>query len=419
MEQPSKKGGFFSVSVQAIDQIAAQGGMAEDILGYLVLARHASVKVPHAGRLTCAGGLALQKNLGIGRRKAEAALDWLSHNSAELPDGSTAHFIVEAEKARERFGPERVPAHFGRSNSLATKVRWLLSARGDPVNLANALIDGIGKGKDNPPLTRIYNDVQPDFDNGIGMQQARLDATVLLVHLYRNTALEECGGVDPRSGLYREWAVVDDDATEGWLDRPPVMELEGTNAALYEVAGKSATVFLSFAATALAYVPDPVERERRFWCAFDNLLRLDFVYEVLTVWSGNPVRADKKKAKQAELLYTLYIFDRHAREQEPYLQRDIHSMALNRGDIDPLEMGFDSLQRHQDSLIGSGRFRFVAVPKIGAYPVGVFRPRFRAKDQETGRGIEAEQQRYLTWANHLRRISGRPPLTEWARPSVQ
>ena len=48
MEQTSKKGQFFSVSVQAIDQIAAQGGMAEDILGYLVLARHASVKVPEA-----------------------------------------------------------------------------------------------------------------------------------------------------------------------------------------------------------------------------------------------------------------------------------------------------------------------------------------------------------------------------------
>ena len=60
--------------------------------------------------------------------KADAALDWLSHNSAELPDGATPHFIVEAEKARERFGPERVPAHFGRSKAFATKVRWLLSA---------------------------------------------------------------------------------------------------------------------------------------------------------------------------------------------------------------------------------------------------------------------------------------------------
>ena len=180
--------------------------------------------------------------------------------------------------------------------------------------------------------------MQPDFDNGIGMQQARLDAAVLLVHLYRNTALEDCGGVDPRSGLYREWAVVDDDATEGWLDRPPVMELEGTNAALYEVAGRSTTVFLSFAATALAYVPDPAERTRRFWCAFKNLLRQGFVYEVLTVWSDNPISTDKKKAKRAELLYTLYIFDRHARDQdEPYLQREIHSMALKRGDIDPLE----------------------------------------------------------------------------------
>ena len=46
MGQDSKKGEFFPVSVQAIDQIAAQGGMADDVLGYVVLARHASVNVP-------------------------------------------------------------------------------------------------------------------------------------------------------------------------------------------------------------------------------------------------------------------------------------------------------------------------------------------------------------------------------------
>jgi hypothetical protein len=186
------------------------------------------------------------------------------------------------------------------------------------------------------------------------------------------------------------------------------------------VAGKSTAVFLSFAATALAYVPDPTERVRRFWCAFNNLHRLGLVYEVLTVWNDDPLGVDQKKAHHAHPLYTLYIRDWHARQNgEPYLQPEIHSMVLNRGEIEPLELGFDSLERGNANLVESGRFRFVAIKKIGAYPLGVYRLRYRAKDRESGRGIAAEEQRCLEWANRFRAISGRPPLAAWQGQSVQ
>ena len=52
MEQESKTGEFFSVSIEALDHIASQGGMAEEVLGYLVLARHATGKGSESCRLT-------------------------------------------------------------------------------------------------------------------------------------------------------------------------------------------------------------------------------------------------------------------------------------------------------------------------------------------------------------------------------
>jgi hypothetical protein len=143
------------------------------------------------------------------------------------------------------------------------------------------------------------------------------------------------------------------------------------------------------------------------------LKRLGLVYEVLTVWNRDPL-----KSKTAELQYTLYIFDRHARDAEPYLQREIHKMAMKLGEIDYGDLGLDD-DRGEPSLISSGRFRFIAIKKTGAYPLGVFRLRFRPKTKDTGTWIEGERQRCLSWANSCLRLVGKPPMAEWAQPQAR
>jgi hypothetical protein len=232
MENGSSKGQFFSVSIQALDLIAATGGGAEGVLGYLVLARHATVKGPEDGRLTSAGASAIQKRVGVTRNRAEAALDWL--RESEAPGGTGTPFIASADEVRGRAGVEAVPEHFGhgKNNSKHTKVRWWLAPFKAPLYLANALIDGVGAGKESPPLARLYSQSEPDICAGITMGQARLDAAMMLMHLYRHHVLAECGGVDPRSGLYREWQLAETPTELQWSSREPVMALDGSNAAL-------------------------------------------------------------------------------------------------------------------------------------------------------------------------------------------
>ena len=55
----TNKGEFFSVSMQALDAMARQGGSAEDVLAYLVLARHTKGRGAGAGVWTAAGASAI------------------------------------------------------------------------------------------------------------------------------------------------------------------------------------------------------------------------------------------------------------------------------------------------------------------------------------------------------------------------
>jgi hypothetical protein len=394
--------------MEALDLIALMGGGAEAVTGYLVLARHATVEGPDGGRLTAAGAFAIQKKAGLPRSKAEAVLDWLQTPAVQMADGSRLRFIAPADEARAQLGAGRVPEQFGpgKNNSKSTKVRWWLNPCTEPIYLANALVDGIGAGTQCPPLARIYLQSEPDFASGITMAEARLDTVMLLLHLYQNDRLEECGGVDPRSGLYREWKLAETPTELEFTSREPVMAVDGSNAALYEIEGTATTmIWTQFADKALAYISDDGEQHLRFWCAFHNLKRLGLVYEVLTVWNRSPL-----KSKTAELQYTLYIFDRHAREGEPYLQREIHAMAMELDEIDYADLVPDASNGGEPALLTSGRFRYIAIKKTGAYPLGVFRLRFRPKTRDTGLGIEAERRRCLLWANACRRIAGKPPM---------
>jgi hypothetical protein len=116
------------------------------------LARHATAKPLKEGKLSAAGANAIQKRAGLTNPRAVAALDWLRKPEKQMSDGNGTRFISCAEEVRERAGSQAVPEHFGhgKNNSKRTKVRWWLAPFKDPLYLANALIDGIGAGKETP-----------------------------------------------------------------------------------------------------------------------------------------------------------------------------------------------------------------------------------------------------------------------------
>ena len=375
------KGGFFRVDLRQIDDMTRAGARAENVMAYLVLARGVNGSREH--RVSTHGAHSIATKTGMSNPKAKGALDWLKNPLNEaVPTGYIKEYLKPA----------------GASDSVPKKMRprWVME---DPVDaqdiwLANALTDGIGEGKNNPPLMRIYNDVL--MGHNASIQEARLDALMVLLHLYCHQDLEAYGGINPRAGIYRTWKSAENSDGERTTD----LDDKGS-VALFEIAGEFSSVFTDFAAEALFYIEDKEERHARFWEAFKNLKKLGFVYEVIQVWDADP--HDPKNGRSAEPLYTLYVDDSHARESDPYLQKEIHVAAITMG---AMEGYFEFSQYSVESnIIGSGRFRYIASKKTRGFPIGIYRLRFRPKTGDTGKGMAAERRRVNEWAEAIKKFA--------------
>lgn len=395
MTKQSKAGGFFPLDTSVVQAIVHEGGEAEEVIAYIATAAHTQSRKPSPHRLSTSGVKAIYTCGGVPIRRAQKAMTWLTQNE----------FLLEADDARERYGEERVPLQFGHS---AIRPRYWVKGNQDKIenaaNLPHVLLRGIPGLIDVPPLKRLYEEIDTDPAEGITTSMARLDAVMLLVHLYQHHRLDKCGGVDPRGGLYRQWNIADekDEALQD-LMLNPVEDVPGTNAALYEVRGSTDVTFLKFAKAALFYVSNQDDRMARFWCALRNLQSKGLMYETVAVWNADP-----NKDKTAEPLYTLYIRDKYARDNgEPYLQKAVHSA------VDAL-FGFEVQRLWDDewttpglialSKQAGGGFRFIASKKLGGYPIGIYRLRHRPQDKETGLWIQGETRRVNDWAKAIRKL---------------
>ena len=373
-EPKNDKGGFFGMSISTLKQMVKEGAGAEELMAYIVLAR--GVNMRGEKRVSTHGVNSISNRLGISYRKAESALKWIEqqgivHKSHE----NTTSPVPKKQQAK-----------------------WILKEEPLDVYLANAITDGIGEGKKNPPLARIYNQVSLG-SSGLAAN-ARLDAVMLLMHLYHYQDMQDCGGVNPRAGIYKLWS----DAENVWGNK--VTEIPNSNGAMFEIEPSNQVMFTKFAAEALFYVTDKEERHSRFWDALSDLRRLGFLYEVTQVWSADP---NGKEGSKAEPLYTLYVHDRHARKSEPYLQRLIHTTAVRTGAIDAYTEAQGFLGNDEDSVVMSGvatgRLRYIAHKKAGGYPIGIYRLRFRPKTKDVGMGIENEKRRVDQWAQILNKLN--------------
>lgn len=362
-EVEKKSGEFFTVNLSKLDEMVRADAGAEDVMAYLVLARGCG-----KNSTTFHGANSIANRIGITNYKAKQSLDWLTEHG----------YILKIKGVDEKKGGDR----------------WqVLDSKGvDDIALPNSLTDGLEKGT--PPLNRIYNEL------GMGkhchIPDGRLDTIMVLLHLYKHHLLADCGGINPRSGLYRSWVGANN------FNGEQVVNLEGTNMALYEIRGGISCKNEDFALEAIFYEPDNAEREIRFLDAFENLNNLGLMYEVIQVWSGNPA-ADKK----AEPLYTLYINDWDGSNSDPYLSKVIHELAMRFGIMDAFTE-FSHLSSGKERLdsasIGSGRFRYIANKKVGGFPIGIYRLRFRPNTRDTGTGIDAERKRVEKWSLKLNAI---------------
>ena len=353
-EDSDKQGkGFFTVNLSLIDGMVQKGAAAEELMAYLILARG----IDKAGRyaaLSTHGANSIGNRTGCSHTRATKALDWLAEHEFIKP----------------------VPSELVRSRKTSHK--WQLVEIPVELPLANELADGVGRGKGNPPMERIYNQ-----SKGKTVGAARLDTLMLLLHLYKHQELSEYGGINPKVAIYKKWLLND---SPSFGSGESIAKLDGTNAAIYEITGGKNAHYPSFAKEALSYVPDEDERTERFWDAFNNLERLGWLYESTQIWDADP-----SKHSKAEPLYTLYVHDGQARKTDPYLASAINQVAHNHfGIFDEIEGGGFC-----------GEFRFIANKKTGGFAIGIYRLKFRPPTKDTGKGMAAEQHRIENWHHQL------------------
>lgn len=417
-KETSKPGQFFAADLSIIEEMVEVGAGAEEVMAYLILAR--GVNHRNGLRISTHGAQSIAKRAGMTYRRARKALEFLK----------AAGYIRSAEEYPE------VPRHLGKGAGIEHRARWVLHVAGDQedsdtnIYLANSIADGTGtkkrkkfppvaerthgcnqspnfeknpqesqKGQKKTPLMRIYKESK--YRPAQLYKNTKLDALMVLLQMYRCQDMAECGGIDPRLGVYTEWVATEDSECKTMTD------FSGTNYEMHEIQRRRWRAHNEFGMRALAYVEE-TERRERFLDAFNNIVRLGFVYEVIQVWSGNPNGSD---GNNAELMYTLYIDDYHAQKTEPYLQKEIHSAAFRAGAMDaPTEFAFkDRNLSEKDTpldgnIVCTGRFRYIAIQGSTAYPIGVYRLRFRPGTSDVGLGIEMEQRRVQQWTDDLRCI---------------
>lgn len=363
-DKPQQKAkGFFTFSPTLINEMVKLGGGSEELSAYLIIKRGAGAKT-----YSNWGANSVAQYIGLSYHRAKQCIHWLEEYE----------FIKRIAIVKN-------------SDSQKSKSKWQFKIVEDEteVALSNALIDGVGAGDKNPPLFRLRNEIAM---GKWGIRSSRIDALVVLLNLYRYHCLAEYGGIDPLLGVYKRWQAADN------FDGDQITELPGTDAALYEIKGSENIVYKRFANETNFYVPIDEDRYQRFWDAFNNLKDLGWLYETTQIWSADP-----SINKDAEALYTLYVHDRHARNTDTYLANLINKISIKY--LNPDYGFFNGSGEFEDDFDHfKGQFRYIALKKQGAFPIGIYRLKFRAHTRDAGKGMAEEAMRHKRWLKALHEV---------------
>ena len=332
--------GFFGVSVLTLNEIVVHGGDARDLATYLVLANHTNGRGDRQHMDSTAGAKAVKAKAGLTYRVAGTSLAWLEDHG----------FISPYQGGK------------GSKAGYKGEVRWSLVKpnSSDVAYLSHSLIDGIGAGKNNPPLKRIREQVHKGCCKNV--KEASTDALLLLIHCYQEHLLQDFGGINIHV-LRKEWAEVESREF-----------MEDLGYLVMEISGGNPVASQPWIEKVLAHVPDG-ELDDRFRAALKSLEKLGLLYEVLEVWEDNPLENDR-----AELFYPLYVCDYHARESEPYCLKDTHRFLERNGHWDGMIM-----MQTIDEVIGTNQFRLIRLKSDKQCVIGTYRLRFKPNTEDVAK----------------------------------
>lgn len=362
--------GFFAVSEGALQGIIDESGGAAELMAYLVLAKHTTGRGDNPHCQSTAGAKAIENRTPLTYRKAKARLEWLEEHGF-----ISSHCNNQAQEQDADAIPWR----------KANLIRWDINIRAtdDLIYLSHSLIDGLARGKNNPPLQRLWNEVQIGCCHSVA--KARLDALTLLLHGYKHHSISDFGGIDPTI-LRKNWQETGHyfDFIDGWDSQVKPIQASAIQASPSFIG----EVFINIE-------PDENKQEDRFWNAFHNLKRLGFIYDVIEVWSGDPLVDE-----EAEILYPLYIQDARARETDPYAMKATHSFLHESG----LISGGD-FKLLLEMAKGTNQFLLIKTAGDNDCAIGSYRMRFRPATSENAEGFESERELVERWESELARAA--------------
>lgn len=345
-----KRSGFFKVSMNTLRDIARKTKNADLLAGFLVMARHGSGNIIAdypAFTFTGAGVNGIKTKVGVGEARANGILDQLLR-----------HGLIKR-------APENI------SKKHFREARYELIQGDKDLELPHSFVDGLGRGKvADSPLKRckdvIITDSHADKLKKVALDDVQLDVLVLLLEIYKATNMAQYGGINP-SLLFRPWRIEtirDKNGNFEWYATPKPSHTLATG----DIFQHSAKTLLKGKTQSLEY---PDNLPERFWNAFHNLKDKGLIYEAVTMLDTAP---DNPKAKA---ICTIRVNDYHASHegQDPSLL----GVANN--------VGFYTHETNDRDEPEQIRFRW---PNENGHLIGIYRPRFRAINSDTGIWLEED-----------------------------
>lgn len=377
-------GQFFSLSMAMVYDIVSQGGQANEVIVAAVLQRG-------AGKFskTFWAENAVIKNVGMNSGETRKAFEWLlARNFITNVSTIAAGKKTTDEQTDSAEVSENAP---NMEKSKKTNTQWsVLGSKGAVIYLPNSLVDrGV---KQYGPLGKLFNQYRIKPSVGITVREARLDLIMLLLHLYNAHDIGRYGGVSPLA-WHHKWIPVQEGTGAG--NSSSVTQLVGSDAEIYEIERGEQHLSEEFEATALSHIKNDGDRRERGRHAMTVLNELDFFYEVLNIWTGNPLDED-----EAQLAYPLYIFEKRARDKdEPYLAKKINALAF---DVYS-DLAGETLFSRDGKLEASrnDNFRYLGYRLLKCFPLSVKRMRYRAHCRDNGIGFAAQSKAVEDWSEEI------------------
>ncbi len=164
---------MFSINSATMHDLAQQDVGFEVMVTYIILARGVSIR--SLRRVSSYSAQHIVSKIRIEQAKVDTALRWLAkQNIIEMQ---------ESPDTQDKGG------------------KWVLLDGSQDIYLPVLLTDN---KRQPPPIMRLYGtpaaeNQEPEFP---------IDDLVVLLTLYMYQDMDKCGGVDPRSGLFRQWTTV-------------------------------------------------------------------------------------------------------------------------------------------------------------------------------------------------------------------